>query len=100
MLGRIRRTGAVAYRLKQEGKAVTYNDILRFNYQFGLALIENSETKLAPEEIEWLLTRHKEISYPTFVQETFQIFIYRWRKRWIDQMITNIRQLSDPTNSL
>lgn len=90
-------TGAVAYRLKQEGKAVTYNDILRFNYQFGLALIENSETKLAPEEIEWLLTRHKEISYPTFVQETFQdIYFTDDENAWIDQTITNIRQLSDP----
>ena len=25
-------TGAVAYRLKQAGKRVTYNDLLRFNY--------------------------------------------------------------------
>jgi adenine-specific DNA methylase len=25
-------TGAVAYRLKQAGKRVTYNDVLRFNY--------------------------------------------------------------------
>ncbi|HLB45545.1 MAG TPA: DNA adenine methylase [Anaerolineales bacterium] len=25
-------TGAVAYRLKQTGKAVTYNDVLRLNY--------------------------------------------------------------------
>lgn len=90
-------TGAVAYRLKQEGKAVTYNDILRFNYQFGLALIENNETKLAPEEIEWLLTRHKEISYPIFVQETFQdIYFTDDENAWIDQTITNIRQLSDP----
>ena len=34
-------TGAVAYRLKQAGKQVTYNDALRFNYYFGRALIEN-----------------------------------------------------------
>jgi len=90
-------TGAVAYRLKQEGKAVTYNDILRFNYQFGLALIENNQTQLSPDEIEWLLTRHKEISYPTFVQKTFQdIYFTDDENAWIDQTITNIRQLSNP----
>lgn len=33
-------TGAVAFRLKRAGKAVTYNDLLRFNYFFGLAFIE------------------------------------------------------------
>jgi adenine-specific DNA-methyltransferase len=38
-------TGAVAYRLKQEGKTVVYNDVLRFNYQFGKALIENSHIR-------------------------------------------------------
>ena len=34
-------TGCVGYRLKQEGKTVTYNDILPFNYIIGKALIEN-----------------------------------------------------------
>jgi adenine-specific DNA methylase len=90
-------TGAVAYRLKQEGKTTTYNDILRFNYQFGLALIENSEGRLSPEEIDWLLTRHKEISYPNFVQETFQdVYFTDDENKWIDQTIANIRQLPNP----
>ncbi len=30
-------TGAVAYRLKSAGKEVTYNDLLIFNYYFGLS---------------------------------------------------------------
>ena len=34
-------TGSVAYAFKQAGKQVTYNDILAFNHQIGLALIEN-----------------------------------------------------------
>ena len=33
-------TGCVAYRLKQEGKTVTYNDLLPFNFLIGKALIE------------------------------------------------------------
>ncbi len=90
-------TGAVAYRLKQAGKAVTYNDLLRFNYQFGLALIENSRVHLGPEEVDWILRPHPELNYPRFVQDTFsEIYFTDDENAWIDQTITNIRQLSDP----
>jgi adenine-specific DNA methylase len=41
-------TATVSYLLKMMGKAVTYNDCLRFNYLIGLALIENDEVMLAP----------------------------------------------------
>jgi len=90
-------TGAVAYRLKREGKQVTYNDLLRFNYYFGLALIENANTLLSSEEVDWLLSRHPNVIYPTFVQDNFQdIYFTDQENAWIDQMITNIRQLSNP----
>ncbi len=90
-------TGAVAYRLKQAGKRATYNDILRFNYYIGLALIENSRIRLGPEEIDWLLQRHPEITYPHFVQDMFaDIYFTDQENAWIDQTITNIRQLADP----
>lgn len=89
-------TGAVAYRLKQAGKQVTYNDALRFNYFIGLALIENKQVRLTSEELEWLLQRHGKIGYPHFVQETFSdIYFTDEENDWIDQTITNIRQLSD-----
>jgi len=65
-------TASVAYRLKQAGKHVTYNDVLRFNYYFGLALIENSLVRLGAEEVEWILQRHSDIIYPRFVQDTFR----------------------------
>jgi len=90
-------TGAVGYRLKQEGKAVTYNDLLRFNYYIGLALIQNSQVRLSFEEVDWLLQRHPEITYPHFVQDTFSgIYFTDEENAWIDQTITNIRQLADP----
>jgi adenine-specific DNA-methyltransferase len=90
-------TGAVAYRLKQEGKSVTYNDLLRFNYYIGLALIENSQVRLSFEEVNWLLQRHPEITYPHFVQDTFSdVYFTDEENAWIDQTITNIRQLADP----
>jgi adenine-specific DNA-methyltransferase len=90
-------TGAVAYRLKQAGKQVTYNDLLHFNYYMGLALVENSRATLTPEQVDGLLARHPEQSYPTFVQDTFaDIYFTDSENAWIDQTITNIRQLADP----
>lgn len=90
-------TGAVSYRLKQEGKCVTYNDLLRFNYYIGLALIENGQVRLSSEEIDWLLQRHSHICYPRFIQENFSnIYFTEEENIWIDQTITNIRQLHDP----
>ncbi len=90
-------TGAIAYRLKIEGKAVTYNDVLRFNYYIGQALIENGRVRLCPEEVDWVLTNHPEITYPHFVRETFAGIYYTDEENaWIDQTIANIRQFTDP----
>jgi adenine-specific DNA-methyltransferase len=90
-------TGAVAYRLKQAGKAVTYNDLLRFNHHFGLALIENKQVRLNPEELDCLLSAHDDLIYPCFVQDTFSdIYFTDQENAWIDRTITNIRQLTDP----
>ncbi len=90
-------TGAVAYRLKEAGRQVTYNDLLRFNYYIGLALIENSQTRLSQDDIDWLLQRHRQITYPNFVQATFAgIYFTDEENAWIDQTITNIRHLTDP----
>lgn len=89
-------TGAVSYRLKQEGKKVTYNDLLRFNYYIGLALIENSRIHLDPDEINWLLKMHPQVIYPSFVHDNFSgIYFTDEENVWIDQTITNIRQLSN-----
>lgn len=90
-------TGAVAYRLKQAGKVVTYNDLLRFNYYIGMALIENSHVRLSPEETDWLLTRQSDIAYPRFVQDNFaDVYFTDEENVWIDRTITNIRQLTEP----
>ncbi len=90
-------TGAVAYRLKQAGKQVTYNDALRFNYYVGRALIENKGVRLEPAEVEWLLARHAELVYPHFIQDNFKnIYFTDIENAWLDQTSTNIRHLVDP----
>lgn len=45
-------TGSVAYKLKDNGKSVTYNDILPFNAIIGKAIIENSDTLLGDSDVE------------------------------------------------
>jgi len=90
-------TGAIAYQLKQEGKRVTYNDLLRFNYYFGVALIENDHVRLSKEDVDWLLTTHPGVTYPNIVQENFHDVYYTAEENaWVDQTITNIRLLADP----
>ena len=90
-------TGSLSYRLKKAGKHVTYNDLLRFNYYIGLALIENHHVHLSPTDVDWLLQRHADIAYPRFVQDTFRgIYFTEEENVWIDQTMTNIRQLTDP----
>jgi len=88
-------TGAVAYRLKQEHKQVTVNDILRFNAWIGKALIENSVTQLTDSDVEWILGHHK-FKYPTFIADTFtDIYFTDQENKWLDRIICNIHQMSD-----
>lgn len=89
-------TGSVAYMFKEKGKKVTYNDILKFNYYIGLALIENKEVTLTDEDVSFLLTRHNGISYPTFIADTFKDIYYTDdENRWIDIIVTNIKLMND-----
>lgn len=89
-------TGSVAYMFKGKDKKVIYNDILKFNYYIGLALIENGEVKLTDEDICFLLTKHNDITYPTFIADTFRgIYYTDEENRWIDMVVTNIKFLND-----
>src|SRR3989339_692818 len=89
-------TGSVAYMLKEKGKQATYNDILKFNYYIGVALIENDNVIISNEDIDFLLTKHKETTYPTFVPDTFKDIYYTDdENNWIDMVVTNIRSMDD-----
>jgi adenine-specific DNA-methyltransferase len=87
-------TGCVGYMFKKRGKQVSYNDSLKFNYYVGLALIENSHTILEDEDIDFILTKHKNIKYPTFVYDTFHdIYFTDDENQWLDYVITNIKYI-------
>ena len=90
-------TGCVAYKMKQEGKTVTYNDILPFNSIIGKALIENTDQSLSDEEIDQLLVYQPGIIYPDFIQKTFSdIYFTDEENRWLDMVSTNIRMMNNP----
>lgn len=90
-------TGAIAHLLKRKGKQVTYNDSLQFNYLIGTALIENSVITLLDEDIDWILQRHPDIQYPTFIQDTFpNIYYTNDENIWLDKVATNIQLITNP----
>lgn len=89
-------TGCVAYRMKQEGKTVTYNDILKFNAIIGKALIENDEQILEDYEVRYLLQKHPATNYPNFIEKTFpDTYFTDEENRWLDVVSTNIRQIEN-----
>lgn len=89
-------TGSVAYMLKAKGKQVTYNDILKFNWFIGLALIENDHEILSENEIEYIITKHRGVKYPSFVYETFKnIYFTEDENEWVDMVSTNINSLGN-----
>lgn len=90
-------TGSMAYRLKQAGKQVTYNDILRFNFHIGRALIENSDVTLPENALDDLLQAHEGIPYDDFIQRTFDDIYYTAHENaWLDRTIANLQQLDNP----
>ena len=89
-------TGCIAHLLKQEGKTVTYNDILKFNSIIGRALIENDREQITDEDLSFILRKHANISYPTFIEETFpDIYFTDEENRWLDTVVTNIRHIEN-----
>ena len=90
-------TGVVGYWLKQKGKQVTYNDVLRFNYLVGLALIENDATHLTGKDVQSLLYRQPGQEYRTFIADVFEEIYYTDEEnRWLDIVVQNIALWSDP----
>ena len=89
-------TGSVAYKLKDNGKSVTYNDILPFNAIIGKALIENTSTILNESEVDYILTEHSDVRYPTFIEDTFKDIYYTDEENhWLDVVQHNISSLDD-----
>lgn len=89
-------TGCVGYVYKKIGKQVFYNDSLKFNHYVGLALIENKDTTLNDEDLDFILKKHPKIKYPSFIYDTFHdIYFTDEENKWLDVVITNIGEIKD-----
>lgn len=89
-------TGCVSYMFKKQGKQVFYNDILKFNSYIATALIKNSTEILEEKDINFILTKHFSIKYPTFIQDNFKdIYFTQDENKWLDIVITNIFKISN-----
>ena len=89
-------TGSVAYKLKDNGKFVTYNDILPFNSVIGKAIIENSSTLLSDAEVDYILTEYPNVTYPTFISDNFRDIYYTDEENhWLDVVRYNISLINN-----
>lgn len=90
-------TGCVAYKAKQEGKQVTYNDVLKYNHFIGLALIENRNVTISEDDVNFILKKHENLSYSSFIKDTFKdIYFTDEENEWLDMVIENINHLENP----
>ncbi len=69
---------------------------MKFNWYIGSALIENESTQLSQADIDFLLTKHKNLEYPEFIYKTFGgIYFTDDENRWLDMVATNINLLKN-----
>jgi len=89
-------TASIAYKLKKQGKKVTYNDILKFNWYIGKALIENDKTILTNEDVDAILSKKPRVKYPTFIQDSFIDTYYTNEENiWLDMVVYNISKIKN-----
>jgi adenine-specific DNA methylase len=84
-------TGVVSHMFKNAGKQVIYNDLLAFNHQIGLALIENSDVTLSDDDVARVLDDAQDVIYPDFIQKSFEdIYFTNAENAWLDRVVHNI----------
>jgi len=90
-------TGSLAHALKGAGKRVTYNDVLAFNHQIGLALIENDDRRLDEPAVDSIVGARPGVVYDDFIERTFEgIYFTPEENRWLDMAVQNIGRLANP----
>jgi len=87
---------SVAYALKQRGIATHTNDFLRFNHAIGLALIENQQETLTPNDIALLFADTPTQEY-TLMHDVFaNIFFDIEQAKVLDQFRCNLEAFENP----
>lgn len=94
-------TGGVSYLLKKMGKSVTYNDVLKFNYVIGSAIIANDRVILTPEEIRFLTEPVPSLNAQGTIARHFSGFFFTdHENRWLDHIVSRIRHSFGGTRAM
>lgn len=88
-------SASVSMLLKMMGKAVTFNDILKFNSIIGESVIANSQTTLSDSDVAFLLdfTNINGVK-KRFIEDTFKgIYYLDSENVWLDNIMCRISEL-------
>ena len=89
-------SGSVGYWLKSMGKEVTFNDLLKSNYQTGVALIENNNITLNESDINHIFNEQSSHNSNNTIATIYEDVYYLDKEnRLLDNLIYNIETLSD-----
>lgn len=89
-------TASFSYLMKVKGKKTFYNDILNFNYNIGLALIENDRLKISTRDFEKALERKEKIKYKKIIQKYFEgLYFTKTENKWLDVVAANIHRFKN-----
>jgi adenine-specific DNA methylase len=89
-------TGSFSFASKKNGKKTYFNDLLSFNHNVGLAIIENSSTIVADKEFKEYLKTKEGLSYSGFIEKTFKgIYFNDEENIWLDRVTENIHEIDD-----
>jgi adenine-specific DNA methylase len=87
-------SASMSYLFKLMGKKVIFNDIMKSNFQSGVALIENNDITLDDGDINFLFSNNGTPS-PTYIFDTFKdIYYYSEENAWLDNIVSNIGRLN------
>jgi hypothetical protein len=93
MLDLMSGTASVGYYFKSKGKSITCNDYLKCNHLTALALVENSNVTLCPDDIEFILGDPSPDDH-TFIRDHFDGFFYTDEENvWLDRRLARIHGL-------
>jgi len=87
---------SVAFLFKQMGLQTITNDLLSFNCQIGLALIENKDQTLTDADLDVLFLQNPDPSYYNLMEHLFTDLFFEQREtRFLDAFRGNVERLSN-----
>lgn len=90
-------SGVVSYLLKAMGKQVRANDTLAFPAVLAAATVENSNTRLDADDVQFLLTSTAESKSEQFIRATYEHIFYTPEElSSLDNLWSGIRHLDSP----